>query len=149
MGLHNPPPSPPERDFGSGDRSWGENYSSDDPAVPNSGGGKRRTESEFTVASWGGGEEVGTPGMIGAVEDTLEGYSPGKPSVPLNQDVRRKKPYFNLGKKKKLELKNMRVCNDVMKAVFQCVWVLFEGKGRQNEDWYDCRDFVVNLDFNR
>jgi len=87
--------------------------------------------------------------MIGAVEDTLEGYSPGKPSVPLNQDVRRKKPYFNLGKKKKLELKNMRVCNDVMKAVFQCVWVLFEGKGRQNEDWYDCRDFVVNLDFNR
>ncbi|GMH77608.1 hypothetical protein TrRE_jg9762 [Triparma retinervis] len=115
----------------------------------------RRTESEFTVGSWGGEDDDADNPMVPGIEDTLESYSPGKPGVLSassggkgGSSERRKNPYFVLGKKAKNSLKAMRRGNVVVCTVFQCVCALFEGKSMLNGDWFDVRDYVVKLDFN-
>jgi hypothetical protein len=113
---------------------------SEDSEEPPGTGTEGRANTTFSVESWGG---VDTPQNDTPVDpDSLANYSPAKGG--LNRpDVE-----FSLSKEMKREIKALRTAPDACWVVFQCVVLLFQGKTNKNISWYDCRDFVSEVDFN-
>ena len=115
-------------------------YSEDGDEEPPGTGTEGRANTTFSVESWGG---VDTPQNDTPVDpNSLANYSPAKSG--LNRpDVE-----FSLSKEVKREIKALRTAPDACWIIFQCVVLLFQGKTNKNVSWYDCRDFVSEVDFN-